>query len=132
MGTNYTRVETVGDRVHVFKRAERPRYYARYHDNTGKRNLKSLKTTNLKQARINAQKILRSLEDNTHDRIEEVCVHRQVSLRMQLMTTSVNAPTLPIHSTRRKKLGLYLRRIRGSAQIPCYPPGAAAYTIYHD
>lgn len=81
MSAKYERIDVVGERVLIIKRFDSKNYYARYHDNTGKRNLKSLKTTNLKQARINAQKILRSLEDNTHDRIEEVREHRQVSLR---------------------------------------------------
>lgn len=78
----YEFIESVSGRVNIIKRpALSKNYYASYLDNNGKDKKKSLKTTNLKQARINAQKILRSLEDNTHDRIEEVREHRQVSLR---------------------------------------------------
>tara|TARA_Y100001937_G_scaffold87556_1_gene118483 strand:- start:230 stop:1615 length:1386 start_codon:yes stop_codon:yes gene_type:complete len=102
MSAKYERIDVVGERVLIIKRFDSKNYYARYHDNTGKRNLKSLKTTNLKQARINAQKILRSLEDNTHDRIEEVRVHRQVSLRDAVddyISKCTNAP----HTLREKK-----------------------------
>ena len=95
MASEYHRVDTVGDRIHIIKRDDRKSYYARYNDNLSEQKLKSLKTTNLKQARINAQRILRSLEEHTHDIVEEVGQHKHITFRDavdQLISRSSNAP----------------------------------------
>jgi len=92
----YEFIESVSGRVNIIKRpALSKNYYASYLDNNGKDKKKSLKTTNLKQARINAQKILRSLEEHTHDIVEEVGQHKHITFRNavdQLINRSSNAP----------------------------------------
>ena len=104
MSAKYERIDVVGERVLIIKRFDSKNYYARYHDNTGKRNLKSLKTTNLKQARKNAQRILRALEEHTHDIVEEVGQHKHITFRNavdQLIDRSSNAPKTVRHDKQR-------------------------------
>ena len=73
---NYTVVAEVGNRIEVQKREDRKNYYAYYRDNGGKQKNPSLKTRDKKQAVERAQEIYRSLENETHDRIQEVKANR--------------------------------------------------------
>ena len=78
---DYEVIEQVSNRINIIKRHDRKPYYAYYRDNAGRQKKPSLKTSNIKQARVHVQKILRSLEEDTHDRIEEVRGSKHVTFR---------------------------------------------------
>jgi len=78
---DYEVIEQVNSRINIIKRHDRKPYYAYYRDNAGRQKKPSLKTSNIKQARVHVQKILRSLEEDTHDRIEEVRGSKHLTFR---------------------------------------------------
>ena len=78
---NYTVVAEVGNRIEVIKRDDRRNYYAYYRNNVSVQCMPSLKTRDKKEAVNRAQTILRSLEEGTHDRIEEVRDSKHVTFR---------------------------------------------------
>ena len=69
----YLWMETAGERVHNFHRKrESKNYYSRYVDYTCGQKSTTLPTTKLYQACINTQKILKSLDVQTIELVEEV------------------------------------------------------------
>ena len=77
----YETIEHIDDRVAIARRPPGKSFYACFTDNAGRQQMRSLRISNIKEARRKARQLAESLNDDTHSREEEVRGSKHVTFR---------------------------------------------------